>query len=428
MKNMIQSSRTGLSKKTMTTWSRLALGATCAVIATAGLASVNAHATPTDAPWPLAAPHTPAPVFENPGNAPVLATPRVVPILYGADPQASVLQKFYAKLATSTYFASGLGEYGVGKPTFAAPVILIGAAPAVMDDATAASWLVTQISSGTVPAEDGNTVYALVYPSSTTVSYGLLYSGIPSPLCGSTSEATQTSDGTNVPFTMTGLCEGNTGGLSDTDAETFGISSALSDAFTSPDWAFNPGYSDLSWSGSGWLLFTGSYTANVGSLCGTLIHEPTTEKPTDLGYLVPMIWSSQAALGGHDPCAVSSARRETYFNAAPDTAGAITAFGPLKGVILPPGSAVTIPVRLFSDGPIGSWTLGAAERSDLIPDSFNLLSFSFDRASGTNGDVVHLTVKRAIAPDGSVAPDLGFEITSTRGTTVHEWLVAVGNE
>ena len=284
-----------------------------------------------------------------------------------------------------------------------------------------------RIASGTVPAEDGNTVYALVYPSSTTVSYGLLYSGIPSPLCGSTSEATQTSDGTNVPFTMTGLCEGNTGGLGDTDAETFGISSALSDAFTSPYWAFNPGYADLSWSGSGWLLFTG-YTPYVSALCGALLHQPTTESPGDLGYLVPVLWSSRAARDGHDPCVVASSGRETYFNAAPDTAGTITELGPLKGVILPPGGTVTIPVRLFSDGPIGRWTVGAAERNDIAPDAFNVLSFSFDQSTGTNGDVVQLTVKRAAAPDGSTAPDLAFEITSTRGTTVHEWVVAVGNE
>jgi hypothetical protein len=432
MKTSMRKSRAGLWKETkMISRKKIALGGACAVLAALGTGvggSRAANAGPSSEAWPFAAPHAPAPVLENPGGGPVIAKPRIVPIFFAADPLLPDLETFYSKLGTSTYLPSGLAEYGVGKPTFTPPVLRNDAAPIATDDGAASSWLVGQIASGALPAADGSTIYSLVFPGATLVTAGMIgpYAGsYPWTLCGSVSEATQTSDGTLVPFVLSALCDGGTGGASDVASETDNQSYALVTAITNPGWLENPAYSDVSWSGSGWTMFAGPY---ISTLCGGFIRQESSEIPADLGYLVQVLWSNAAARHGHDPCALPSAPPAVYFNAAPDIAGVATPYGMTKGVIIPPGGEVTIPVRLFSDGPMAAWTLGAAERADVLPDANGLLSFAFDKPTGRNGDVRQLTVHRAVAPDGSVAPDLSFEITSTSGTTVHEWLVVVGTD
>ena len=94
---------------------------------------------------------------------------------------------------------------------------------------------------------------------------------------------------------------------------------------------------------------------------------------------------------------------------------------------------MTIPVRLFSDRPMGEWTLSAAERTDLDGQASAMLSFSFDRAKGGDGDVRYLTITRAPIADGGIAypseaVPLVFAITSSSGATSHQWIAIVGNE
>src|SRR6202034_4054686 len=120
------------------------------------------------------------------------------------------------------------------------------------------------------------------------------------------------------------------------------------------------------------------------------------------------VWSNPAAAGGHDPCPdyAGGRGREAYFNAAPDIFGGTSVFAGfvVKGIILPPtGGSITIPVRLFSDGSMGDWTLSAAERLDLDGEPAPVLSFSFDDARGGNGDVRRLTITRAPGPDGGAS-------------------------
>jgi hypothetical protein len=387
--------------------------------------SRGASASPSQRPWPLMAPHAPAPIVENPGGGPVATAPRIVPVFFSSDPLLSDLETYYSKLGTSTYLASGLAEYGISKPTVTAPLVRTDAPPPAIDDVAASNWLLGEITSGALPAPDGNTVYSLVFPDDTQVTAGNLGPyPYPYPLCGSTSEATQTGDGALVPFVLSTVCEGQTGSLTDIESETDWQSYALVAAIMSPGWQLDPGYSDVSWSGSAWSFFAAPY---VSTLCSAYLYGNAVQTPSDLGYLVQVLWSNERARNGHDPCPVPSPAPGTYFNAAPEITGTSLGFyGMVKGIILPPGGTVTFPVRLFSDGAIAPWTLGSAERVDIAPDPYNLLSFSFDKSTGANGDVRQLTVTRAVAPDGSVAPMLAFEITSTSGTTVNEWLAMVG--
>jgi hypothetical protein len=92
----------------------------------------------------------------------------------------------------------------------------------------------------------------------------------------------------------------------------------------------------------------------------------------------------------------------------------------VPGVKVAVGASVTIDVQLFSDGPTsGPFTVAAAE-------SLNgaTLAFTWDKTSGQNGDVLHLTIKALVAaPAGGTT----FELTSSLGTATSQWIGAVAN-
>ena len=73
------------------------------------------------------------------GGGGMITAPRIVPILYAADPNAAALQDFAAKLGTSTYFKSVTAEYGVTGVTVAPPVVISDAPPATASDVDACS-------------------------------------------------------------------------------------------------------------------------------------------------------------------------------------------------------------------------------------------------------------------------------------------------
>jgi hypothetical protein len=391
-----------------------------------GVARGQAAASPA-----LPAPHAPAPQIESDGG-PVLATPLVVPVLYASDPLVVPLTDYFAKLGASGYLTQALAEYGVESVTIAPPVVLSDPPPASIGDFDMFYWLGGLIDAGTLPPADGNTTFHVVFPSTTQVITGQLY-GEPKPTCAPGQFETYSSAGGIAGFSYVPRCEGSTFGMSDLDYETVRGAAAIADTIVNPFPFELPGQGlgDASWHGSGWASLNANTIYDIyglGEMCLATAHEATL-KPASIGYQVPRIWSNQGAATGHDMCR-DPAAHGAYFNAAPDIAGGteFAIYNMVKGLALPPGGRVTIPVRLFSDEPTGEWTLSAIERTDLAPDPDGVLSFSFDRARGRNGDVRLLTIERAATSDGSVAQNLVFDIVSTDSHATHEWLVIVGNE
>ena len=418
------------AKRTTMAWNSKNGGRAAACLAALALGlgvTGAAHATMNEAshPWPFMAPHARPAQLQNLGGGAVFKAPRVVPIVFASDPQLPALTAFYAKLGASTYLPSALAEYGVGKPTILPPVVRSDTAPPATDDFAASDWIMSEIAAGALPAEDGNTVYSMIFPAGTSVIGGQvsLYNAF--QVCGSLPEAATASDGTLIPFTLTALCGVNPWGLSDADFEAYSQVQVLAAAFTDPYSWVAPGYNDISWSGS---VLSELTSPLVSSMCWPFAHQTPFITPPDLGYPAPRIWSNRAALHGRDPCDAASTTPSPYFNAAPELGGTAAYYGMVQGVIIPPGGEATILVRLFSDGPVAPWTLGAEERFDLTPDANHELSFTWDKPTGRNGDVRYLTIKRAPVTSGAPATNLVFGITSTQGTTVHEWLVMMGSD
>jgi hypothetical protein len=399
-----------------------------AAVAASAMSSARLEARAGDVPAGQA-PHAPLPILGSEGG-PVLATSKVVPIYYAADPLASDLSGYFAKLATSGYLARAVAGYGVRSLTIAPPVALADPVPPAVADTDIATWLVSEIASGALPAAGASTVYQIVYPAATEVSASS-YGGASYPTCSPFNEEAYPASGVPIPFGVVPLCEGFLPSMTDLESDTYGSTGNVASTVTNPYPYDAPAFGEPSWSGSGWSLFTGT---QAGTLCSGLLTERTTT-PLDLGYLAATIWSNQAARAGRNPCPDYSGAREAYFNAAPDIEGGtnINQFLVAKGLVLPvTGGSVTVPVRLFSDGPTGEWSISASERLDLDGQPAPVLTFAFDRTTGRNGDVRYLTITRAAAAAGSLFPTevvpLLFEITSTKGAASHGWIAVVGNE
>ena len=150
----------------------------------------------------------------------------------------------------------------------------------------------------------------------------------------------------------------------------------------------------------------------VGDLCNY------AEGPTSIdvrrvdGFMVQRTWSNAAAEANRDPCVPPVSA--PYFIAVPDLDEQIQideTSGPAvtTGIRLAVGESRTLDVRLFSTEPTPNRSVFAAEVG--VPPFSNdaggrpaTLAFRWDRQSGHNGDVLHLTLQRLIdSPSGGTA-------------------------
>jgi hypothetical protein len=120
-----------------------------------------------------------------------------------------------------------------------------------------------------------------------------------------------------------------------------------------------------------------------------------------------------------------------YFNSAPVLVDDVTIdFGdpsgpePTKGVKIPVGGKKTIDLDLFSDAPTtGVWTVDAFDVFALLGGPTSL-AFSFDKRTGKNGDVLHLTITVTGVGSGGGSE---FMLRSTLGSITHYWYGWVAN-
>jgi hypothetical protein len=126
--------------------------------------------------------------------------------------------------------------------------------------------------------------------------------------------------------------------------------------------------------------------------------------PLDAGPGVT--WSNNAAAGYHDPCipdlpgpyfvSVPVTRDAVQVTTNPFTTPPMVVTSP--GVLVPVGSAKTVDLQLLSDAPTsGPWTVSAE-----VLDSSGF-TFAFDRTTGQNGDVLHLSITAPSAPQQGTA-------------------------
>ena len=70
-----------------------------------------------------------------------------------------------------------------------------------------------------------------------------------------------------------------------------------------------------------------------------------------------------------------------------------------KSVKIPVGMSKTIDIALYSDAPTADWTVKAIDAAQ-ISGSPKELTFTWDKTTGNNGDILHLTITRVSAGMG----------------------------
>lgn len=322
-------------------------------------------------------------------GGPVLAAPKVRPIVYTNEKSAADLSAFMQELAHTTYWATTTAEYGVGPLTILPTVTVPEDAPVVMTDADLQSTLVAN-TSGSDPlwgAADPSVVYLFVIPDGSNVDAG------PSSCCTYTGgyHFEVAAGSVSVPYAVACSCPFfHDPTRLQLDERTTVISHELVEAATDPFPSSNTAYDlvdqpDVIWND----VSRGGELADMCELSTDSHFVPSGSK-----YMVQRTWSNAAARKAQNPC-VPYGTTAPYFSSFPvlDT----VPFGPqglpTRGVKVPFGQSRTIDVDLFSAAPTnGTWTVSAVDFDSWAFGAPATLDLSLDKTRGANGDTLHLTI------------------------------------
>jgi hypothetical protein len=347
----------------------------------------------------------------------VVKTPKIVPIVFAADPSKKQVSDFVAKLATTTYWGKISAEYGVGALTAKPAIVLSETAATTIDDNQIGPWLASKFSND--PAHfgtpDSNTLYAIFYPDGTTITE---QSGTSCKDFGGYHFETSAGS-TPISYAVVPRC-GSFGGLSGFDVTSFSTSHEVLEWATDPFPQTSPAYMSVDDDHAVWgRVFLGE----LGDLCTQM---DVQTLPADLGFTVQRTWSNASAKGGHHPCA--PATKDPYFTAfptSPDRIPAHNEFGQsimTQGFKIAVGETKTIELTMYSDAATAPWSVQVIDLTQITGASPEF-SYSLDKAKGSAGDKLHLTITGiATAQQGQ-----GFILYSSIGKLANLWPVWVTN-
>jgi hypothetical protein len=362
------------------------------------------------------------------GSGPVLAMPKIVPVFFSNDDMAVVgqLVTFLGAVGATKYWNATTSEYGVGPATATPAVMLTEAAPATIDDNGIQTWLAGKLNGNDPawPAADSNTVYALHYPSTTTISQqspmGVAYSCQTFGGYHNSITLDAMHNAQNTAYAVIPRCA-NFDGLHGVDAVTAAESHELIEAVTDPYPMVDPAYAQPDQNHIYWLFALGG--GETGDMCAQFpgVFTKFTELPNE----VQRTWSNASAAASHDPC-VPELAGEVYFNSAPVLKDniVIAGIGSMKGVHIPLGTSKVVELDLFSEADTGGpWDVEVKDFFSLLGQPAGL-TFSLDRTSGQNGEKLHVTIDAVKKNQYGVGI---FLVISSLGQRQNWWLGLVGN-
>lgn len=353
-----------------------------------------------------------------PGSGRVLANPAVVPIFFSSDSlQSSIVTFLQAYLGRSAAWKI-MSEYGVGAGTVSAPVVLTPT-PAALTDPGVQSLLNARIADGTLPRPTANTLYAIYFPTATTITFG---SDTSCKTFGGYHYAAELPDGTRYPYIVVPRCGRGLGSVTAT------TSHELTEAATDP---LLTSYNQLSAPyGLWWVALNG---AEVADLCENLSDPYTSESGVGV---VSRLFSNSAARARQNPC-VPAPAGPAFFSVPILTELRPVSIGgarqDLESLAVAAGGSSALEVRLLSEAsPSPTWSVSARE-VPLSASTAPVLSLSWVEApgrtsiSGANGATVHLQVKASAVPPSGYTTILLTSTGPTSGAaqTQTQWVAAV---
>jgi hypothetical protein len=283
--------------------------------------------------------------------------------------------------------------------------------PSILDS-DIQTWLGAHIQAGDFPAPDAQTLYAIFFPTSTTVSYVDQGSGQLQTSCqqflGYHGSIAPGAPSAGTAYAVLPYCTFGIGDTFDYQTEILTTSHEFAESVTDPQVEYSTAFA-LNLGSDPWLNQQG--IVGQGAECADMCANVSTssefvgggDEPYDeSGYDVTRIWSSQAAAQSMNPCQPWSA---TYYGAALRTSvqnipgTATVPAHPSDGyVFVKRGQSVNVVADVFSQAPLphdfllygGLPKLGAQSPSDLSapPD---LITVTFSQQQVNNGDGVVVT-------------------------------------
>lgn len=352
-------------------------------------------------------------------GGPVLDAPRVQPIYFPGYTFQTDIDTFLAKMASSTYWPTVVGEYGVGDLTIKPSVLTTVSSGDSITDTDIPGLLARVFTSdgAALGAPSRDTIYLLLFPSSTRITaQGQL-------MCGdgaaSGYHTEYTIGGVNVPGIVVPSCPDYAGDKTLTGAQalTPTISHEIVEAATDPFTTSSPAYFDVDQRHAYWSVAING--GEVADLCEN--ETPDLITPDDIGYPVQRIWSNAAVKAGTGPC-VPVPPGELFFIGIPSLPSTVlvTRGGEqfsVPALYAPVGAAATVNVTLKSENNgVASWSVGALE---IHSDNPSVPSPTL--VPGQTGQ----TVRSTVAPNEVATGLSALIIASVNKTAVHFWIGAI---
>jgi hypothetical protein len=333
------------------------------------------------------APHPALPQVVTLGG-PVLAHPKVLPILFAGDQGAADVQGFLNELAGTSTWSEATAEYGVG-PLTVLPAVTVANAPSTITDAALQSMLASN-TSGAAPwgVVDPETIYLFALPQ------GIIEQDTDGACCnqydGYHYEAKVGS--TSVAYAVSCACPGFDGpAYSPLQERTVDMSHELFESATDPLPVSNPAYVQEDDADIVWTLVA---DGEVADMCE--FNSDANLVPPGSTYMIQRSWSNAAAARGDNPC-VPVVTTSPYLNSFPAlntiTDAALAPGFKTQGLKLAIGQRGTVSLKLSSAAPTDkTWSVQVYDYDEITGAAQPGLSLSLDKSSGRNGDVLQLTI------------------------------------
>jgi hypothetical protein len=352
----------------------------------------------------------------------VMATPHVRPVYFPGEALGTEIDGLVGDYLASSAWTAATAEYGIGGATLLSAVMSTDAPAAALMDTDIQTWLASQLDGthpeyGPVDATTlANEIFVLYYPASTTVTLDGATSCID---FGGYHE--ETSVGPNsVAYVVVPRC-------TPTAASMMLVTSYLLLSTSGDPWVVtSQAYYGYDLPHAVWDLvggdpeLPGACNSEFVALAGASVDAGgDAGDGGDGAVYVQRGWSNASIAAYHDPC-VPKPDSSAYFASVPvmNDDISVTLNGSLimtKGIEVSSGESEVVEVDLFSDGPTpGPWSVAAEVFPGTQPAG--ALTFKFDRTTGQNGDILHLTV----TPHQSGG--IPFVLTSTLGTKKSIWM------
>jgi hypothetical protein len=363
---------------------------------------------PVDPNYP--AKHAPLPIVDWNGGR-VMKAPKIVTVTFPNDPMRARLEEFGDTITATPWWDAVSDGYCassvcIGHGSGGGHVVMPEKALATYTDSqqgasTVQALIKAKVADGTFPEPTPDTLYALYFPSTTTINLDGTKSCAQGGFGGyhMSVEVTPKAGGAavRVPYAVMPRCDGKE------STTTIAASHEFIEAATDTDIPLDSGIAYYL-QNQLWGLAGGE----VGDLCVDPFGGDITVEES--GFTVQRSWSNKSVKAGHNPC-VPIPPGEVYFNVAPAT----------EQVSLAVGKSTTVELTAFSDAPTANWSLKTLDFAPFLGGQ-SVLKLAIDKTSVNNGTKVKLTITLTGNPSQGYAP---FGLISTSNGINHLWPMVV---